>query len=61
MLSRASRMSRRVPTAMSDDLIQNKNACDCDQCECKNTDDYTEENGTCEDCFRDCQITEGGE
>lgn len=37
------------------------NACNCDECECKNQDDYTEENGTCEDCFRDCQITEGGE
>lgn len=37
------------------------NACNCDECECKNQDDYTEDNGTCEDCFRDCQITEGSE
>jgi hypothetical protein len=37
------------------------NACNCDECECDNQDDYTEENGTCEDCFRDCLPTEGGE
>jgi hypothetical protein len=35
--------------------------CNCDQCECKNQDDYTAENETCEDCFRDCLPTEGGE
>jgi hypothetical protein len=35
--------------------------CDCDQCECVNTDDYTESGWTCEDCFRDCLETEGGE
>ena len=34
------------------------NACDCDQCDCKNTDD---DGNTCEDCFRDCLPTEGGE
>jgi len=33
--------------------------CDCDQCDCDNTDDYTEEGYTCEDCFRDCVVTEG--
>jgi len=32
--------------------------CDCDQCDCKNTDD---DGNTCEDCFRDCLPTEGGE
>ena len=37
------------------------NACNCDECECENQDDYTEENGTCEECFRDCLPTEGGE
>jgi hypothetical protein len=37
------------------------NACNCDQCQCDSQDDYTEENGTCEDCFRDCLPTEGGE
>jgi hypothetical protein len=36
-------------------------ACMCDQCECDNDDDYTAENGTCEECFRDCLPTEGGE
>jgi hypothetical protein len=34
------------------------NACNCDKCACANQDDYTEENGTCEDCFRDCQPIE---
>lgn len=29
--------------------------CDCDQCECLNVDEYTQENGTCEECFRLCQ------
>jgi hypothetical protein len=32
--------------------------CNCDECECENLDEYTEENGTCEECFRDCQVTE---
>lgn len=35
--------------------------CDCDQCDCKNTDDYTLGGNTCEECFRDCLPTEGGE
>lgn len=34
--------------------------CDCDQCECDNEDDYTKDGGTCEECFRNCQPTEGG-
>jgi len=34
------------------------NACNCDQCECANQDDYTEENGTCEECYTDCQPIE---
>lgn len=40
------------------DLRQNKTGCDCDQHECQNIDDYTRDNGTCEDCFRDCLWTE---
>ena len=36
-------------------------ACNCDECECENQDEYTQENGTCEECFRDCQVTEGGD
>jgi hypothetical protein len=38
-----------------------ENACNCNECECKNQDDYTAEKETCEDCFRDCLPTEGGE
>lgn len=32
--------------------------CDCDQCECTNHDDYTKDNGTCEDCFTVCLNTD---
>ena len=32
--------------------------CDCNECECDNTDDYTEDGWTCEECFRDCVVTE---
>ena len=39
---------------MSDGLIQNKTVCGCDQCDCKNTDDYTEEGYACEECFMNC-------
>ena len=35
--------------------------CNCDQCECPNMDEYTDEGNTCEECFRDCLPTEGGE
>jgi hypothetical protein len=33
--------------------------CNCDQCECDENDDYTEDGWTCEKCFRDCVVTEG--
>jgi hypothetical protein len=33
--------------------------CNCDQCDCDNVDDYTEEGTNCEECYRDCVITEG--
>jgi hypothetical protein len=33
--------------------------CSCDQCECDNVDDYTEEGTNCEECYRDCVVTEG--
>lgn len=35
--------------------------CNCDQCECDTKDDYTKDGNTCEECFRDCHSTEGGE
>lgn len=39
--------------------------CDCRVCDCTNVDDYVNgyiaQNGTCEDCFRDCVDTEGDE
>jgi hypothetical protein len=34
-------------------------SCNCDQCECDNVDDYTEEGTNCEECYRDCVVTEG--
>lgn len=40
------------------DLRQKNPVCDCDQCECEVTDDYTRDNGTCEECFRSCLWTE---
>ena len=33
-------------------------SCNCDQCKCKNTDDYTEDGWTCEECFSKCVVTE---
>ena len=35
--------------------------CACNECECVIKDDYTKEGGTCEECFRECVSTEGGE
>ena len=41
--------------------VEQTAGCNCNECECKNEDDYTAENETCEDCFRDCLPTEGGQ
>lgn len=37
------------------------NKCACDLCECKLTDDYTQDSYMCEECFRNHAITETGE
>lgn len=39
---------------------EEKTKCNCDKCECDNSDDYTEEGDTCENCFSNCLTTEGG-
>jgi rRNA maturation protein Rpf1 len=48
-------------TTLISSLLKEASKCACNECECVIKDDYTKEGGTCEECFRECVSTEGGE